>query len=86
LRIRQYEAVKEYQALIWRQDWDTIPRVTVSAENLEQARDKLRAEYGQDTSCSLWNEEDAEEQLDEFSPRFKATKAERALRLVGQEE
>jgi hypothetical protein len=57
----------------------------VWAENLEEAREKLLAEHGSDILCSLWNE-DGTEQLDDIGPKFKADRAERAQRLVGQED
>lgn len=59
--------------------------MVVWAENVEKARELLRAEYGPDTLCSLWNDEDPKDQLDEMMPWFKAQDAERARALIGQE-
>lgn len=72
----QYRSVREYQVLVWRSDLER-PRIVVWAENIAEARELLRAEYGPDTLCSLWNEEDPQDQLDEIMPLF----AERARSL-----
>jgi hypothetical protein len=52
--------MKLYQAMIWVPD-PSFPgrRVSVVAENLEEARKMLEAEYGQGNVFSLHNEEDA---------------------------
>jgi hypothetical protein len=52
--------VKLYRAMIWKGESDYWgPRVTVLAETLEEAMEKLEAEYGKGTVFLLHNEEDA---------------------------
>ena len=52
--------MKEYRAIIWGKN-ENRPgqRVVVWAENLDEARRKLEAEYGEGTVFDLHNEEDA---------------------------
>jgi hypothetical protein len=51
---------KSYQAIIWVQNSD-LPgkRVSVTAENLREAKEKLESEYGKGNVFNLHNEEDA---------------------------
>jgi hypothetical protein len=52
--------VKIYKAIIWVRDSDRSGlRVSVLAENLTQAKEKLEAEYGQGSVFDLHNEQDA---------------------------
>jgi hypothetical protein len=53
-------AIREYRAIIWTSD-ATRPgqRVTVLAANLDEAREKLERQCGEDTVFDLHNEEDA---------------------------
>ena len=53
--------MKVYRAIIWVRD-STRPglRVSVLAENLDEAKKKLEAEHGQGTVFDLHSEEDAE--------------------------
>jgi hypothetical protein len=50
--------VKEYRAIVWIGD-EPGKRVTVQAEDAEDAGERLRAEYGDDAVFTAWNEEDA---------------------------
>lgn len=52
--------MKLYHAMIWKRE-TTIPgkRVTILADDLEDAKRKLEAEYGEGTVYYLRNEEDA---------------------------
>ena len=49
---------KRYLAMIWIADRPGKP-VSVDAENLEQAKERLEAEYGEGTVFDLRNENDA---------------------------
>jgi hypothetical protein len=52
--------VKLYRAIIWERNSDRPgQRVSVLAESLKEAREKLVAEYGEGNIISLYNEEDA---------------------------
>lgn len=51
---------KLYQAIIWVRDSNRPGvRVSIRAENLDQAKEKLEAEHGKGTVFDLHNEEDA---------------------------
>ncbi|WP_163628629.1 MULTISPECIES: hypothetical protein [Pseudomonadota] len=52
--------MKLYHAMIWEAD-PTVPgkRVTVYADDLQEAKRKLEAEYGEGRVFNLYNEEDA---------------------------
>jgi len=53
--------VRPYHAIIWIRDSDRPgQRVSVLAENLKKAREKLEAEHGEGNVFNLHNEEDAE--------------------------
>lgn len=53
-------AVKVYQAIIWTKDSEKPgERVSVTAESLSEAREKLESEYGKGNVFDLHNEEDA---------------------------
>jgi hypothetical protein len=52
--------MKLYHAMIWESDARPGQRVTVMAEDLTEARQKLEAEYGTGTVFDLHNKEDAE--------------------------
>jgi hypothetical protein len=49
-----------YRAIIWTEDGKPGLRVSVVADNLEDARKQLEAKYGQGHVFDLHNEEDAE--------------------------
>ena len=51
---------REYLAIIWTKD-PTVPgkRVSVWAKSLDEARERLEAEYGEGTVFYLRNEEDS---------------------------
>jgi hypothetical protein len=49
----------EYKAIVWSGDERPGERLTVLAETLEEARQKLVADYGPKATISVWNEEDA---------------------------
>ncbi|MCQ0033772.1 hypothetical protein [Burkholderia glumae] len=52
--------VKLYCAIIWVRDSDQPgKRVSVLAENLREAKEKLESEYGEGNVFDLHNEEDA---------------------------
>jgi hypothetical protein len=52
--------VKAYKAIIWSGDpKEPGERVTVLAENLDDAKKRLEAEYGEGRIFDLHNEEDA---------------------------
>jgi hypothetical protein len=53
--------VKEYQAIVWLANKSETPglRVTVVAEDGDRAMAALKAEYGDDATETLWNEDDA---------------------------
>jgi hypothetical protein len=51
--------MKEYRAIVWTDDELPGERVTLLAETLEEARQKLVAEYGPKATISLWSEDDA---------------------------
>jgi len=52
--------VGPYRAIIWIRDSDRRgQRVSVLAENLKEAKEKLEAEYGEGNVLDLHNEEDA---------------------------
>jgi hypothetical protein len=51
---------KLYHAIIWRSDSDRPgERVSVVAENLDEAKKKLEAEHGTGNVFDLYNSEDA---------------------------
>jgi hypothetical protein len=52
--------MKLYTAIIWQEDPD-IPgeRVTILANDLQEAKRKLEAEYGEGRVFNLYNEEEA---------------------------
>lgn len=53
-------AVKVYQAIIWIKGSEKPgERVSVTAETLSEAKEKLESEYGQGNVFDLHNEEDA---------------------------
>jgi hypothetical protein len=56
--------MKLYHAMIWARNPDGTEkpgkRVSVLAENIHEAREKLEAEYGKGNVYCLSNEEDAE--------------------------
>ena len=57
---REQDSVKVYKAIICIRDTDgPSRRVSVLAKSLEQAREKLEAEYGEGTVFNLHNEADA---------------------------
>lgn len=57
---RESDGVKLYKAMIWLRDPDRPGRrVSVRAKSLEEAKEKLEAEYGEGTVFDLHNEEDA---------------------------
>jgi ribosomal protein L31E len=59
-RLNEGNAVKLYKAIIWKRDSDKPgERVTVDAENLKEAKEKLESQYGEGTVFDLHNEEDA---------------------------
>jgi len=52
--------VRPYRAMIWiRDSGGPGQRVSVLAENLKEAKEKLEAEYGEGNVFDLHNEEDA---------------------------
>ena len=52
--------LKLYRAMIWVRDSDRPgQRVSVFAENLKEAKEKLEEEYGEGNVFDLHNEEDA---------------------------
>ncbi len=52
--------MKTYKAIIWDDDPDKPGRrVSVQAENLDEAKAKLEAEYGEGHVFDLHNEQDA---------------------------
>ena len=52
--------MKTYKAMIWKIDSDEPgQRVSVVADSLAEARDKLEAEHGEGTVFDLHNEDDA---------------------------
>lgn len=52
--------VRSYRAMIWIRGSDRPgQRVSVLAENLQEAKEKLEAEYGEGNVFDLHNEEDA---------------------------
>jgi len=52
---------KTYNAIIWQSDAGSVgQRVVVRAVSLEEAREKLEAEYGKGKVFNLHNKEDAE--------------------------
>ena len=53
--------MKIYKAIVWDNALPSKPgqRVTVLAENLDEAKKKLEEEYGKDSVFDLHNEEDA---------------------------
>ena len=52
--------VRSYRATIWIRGSDRPgQRVSVLAENLQEAKEKLEAEYGEGNVFDLHNEEDA---------------------------
>jgi hypothetical protein len=55
------EIMKIYHAIVWFNDRPDQPglRVTLVAENLDAAAEKLEAEYGRDCIYTLKNEEEA---------------------------
>lgn len=57
------EALKLYRAMIWVRDSGGADRpgqrVSILAENLKEAKEKLEAEYGEGNVFNLHNEEDA---------------------------
>lgn len=49
-----------YQAVVWKQDRERPgERTTILANSLEDAERKLREQYGEDITFSLYSEEDA---------------------------
>ncbi len=53
--------MKLYCAIIWVRDSDQPgKRISVLAENLREAKDKLESEYGEGNVFDLHNEKDAE--------------------------
>jgi hypothetical protein len=54
------ETMKLYQAMIWVRDSDRPgQRVSVVAENLTEAKEKLEGEYGEGNVFDLHNKEEA---------------------------
>lgn len=52
--------MKTYKAMIWKPDSDEPgQRVTVLADSLREAREKLEAEHGEGTVFDLHNQDDA---------------------------
>jgi len=51
--------MKEYQAVVGTDDELPGERITLLAETLEEARQKLAIDYGPNATMSLWNEDDA---------------------------
>jgi hypothetical protein len=51
--------VRLYHAMIWVRDDEPGKRVSVEAEDLDEAKQKLEAEYGQGNVFYLRNEDDA---------------------------
>ena len=51
--------MKEYRAIVWIED-QPGKRVTLQAEDADDAVAQLRAEYGDDAVITAWNEEDAQ--------------------------
>jgi hypothetical protein len=52
--------MKVYQAVVWTGESETAGlRVTIHAESLTEATEKLKLEYGQEVVFSLYNQEDA---------------------------
>lgn len=57
---REGGSLKLYKAIIWIRDSDKPgQRVTVVAESLKEAKEKLEAQYGEGNVFDLHNEEDA---------------------------
>lgn len=57
----QEEGMREYHAIVWIQGTDRAgERVTLFANNLDEATEQLKRKYGDRTMFSLYNEEDAE--------------------------
>lgn len=53
--------LRTYKAIIWEDDPQKPgQRVTVEAENLDEAEKKLEEKYGEGRIYALYNEEDAE--------------------------
>ena len=51
--------MREYKAVVWVDDETTGKRITLLAETLDEAQKKLREEFGQKATISLWNDDDA---------------------------
>jgi hypothetical protein len=60
MRTEMPDQLKIFKAIVWQSD-DTSPgqRVVVEAFDLNEAREKLEAEYGKGTVFDLHNEEDS---------------------------
>ena len=53
--------LRPYRAVVWQQGPDTVGvRITVMAEDLEDAERKLKQQYGESVVYTLYNEEDAD--------------------------
>ena len=53
--------LKPYSAVVWKAGPDSLGvRVTVMAENLEDAESKLKQEHGEGIQYTLYNEDDAD--------------------------
>lgn len=50
--------MRPYKAIVWVRD-EPGERVSLLAESPDQAKQELRARYGEDIVITLWNEEDA---------------------------
>lgn len=50
--------MKLYKAIVWVGDKPGV-RVELMAESGEQARDELKAKYGENALVTVWNEDDA---------------------------
>jgi hypothetical protein len=51
--------MKEYKAIVWIDDETPGKRVTLLADTLKEAQQKVREEFGPKATISLWNEDDA---------------------------
>ena len=51
--------MKEYKAIVWIDEEPAGKRISLLAETLVEARQKLLSDYGPNAKISLWNEDDA---------------------------
>lgn len=53
--------VREYKAIVWAKDPATPGhRLTVAACSPEEAKERVQAQFTEEITCTIWNEEDAD--------------------------